>query len=426
MLTDKIVMHLREKKITLQPRPYLLKNKIQHYAWGTRGKHAFIPKLLGEQGSGDTPYAELWMGTHPNAPSEVFLNGSYVPLGKLISQYPVEILGKEIKKKFSGKLPFLFKVLSAGEALSIQAHPDKKQAVLLHAKDADHYPDDNHKPEIAIALTSLIALVGFKPFPEIRQNLRNYPEISNFIGTNIIEKFEDIKQPSAQEVRYLVKLMYSSLMNKSITDNEKLTRAIEQLENRLEKSNRFIKEEEKLFLDLKGKYGIDAGLFSIFLLNLIHLEEGQGIFLAAGVPHAYLKGNIVECMANSDNVVRAGLTSKFKDIKTLVKILTYDTNPVSILKLNSDKYQTIYNIPVQEFQVSRYKISADQKIIEKSKNRPNVLLIIDGNISISWDSEMESMQENFYKGQAIFIPAILDEFRIKSLSPVTMFKVDIP
>ena len=142
-------------------RPFKLISKIQYYDWGTKNAAAFIPSFLGIPAEKDRPYAELWIGAHPTAPSEILLNGQPVPLDKAIESAPREILGEDVARRFGGKLPFLLKVLSAGAPLSIQTHPNKEQAHRLHAKDPAHYPDDNHKPEIAIALDGLTAIAGF-------------------------------------------------------------------------------------------------------------------------------------------------------------------------------------------------------------------------------------------------------------------------
>ena len=133
------------------PRPYRMHNQIQHYAWGTRDQDAYIAHLLGNEPEEGVPYAELWMGAHPKAPSTIELeDGRTVALNMWIKAHPNAILGREVAERY-GKLPFLFKVLSAGQSLSIQAHPTKAQAEKLHARDPEHYPDNNHKPEIAVA-----------------------------------------------------------------------------------------------------------------------------------------------------------------------------------------------------------------------------------------------------------------------------------
>ena len=178
-------------------RPYKLKNKIQNYEWGTKNNKAFIPGFLGIPAEPDVPYAELWIGAHPKAPSEIEIDGILYPLNKVIEQFPVERLGQYASEKFGNKFPYLLKVLSAARALSIQTHPNKKQAVKLHAADPVNYPDDNHKPEIAIALDSLTAIAGFRPVIDIIANLKKYPQLQKFASEAFIEKLFSIKDSSS-------------------------------------------------------------------------------------------------------------------------------------------------------------------------------------------------------------------------------------
>jgi mannose-6-phosphate isomerase len=422
----------------LKPRPYLLKNRIQHYEWGTRDEEAFIPRFLGIETERNRPYAELWMGAHSTAPSEVDLNGSFFALDRLISRYPKEILGHQVCKRFSNTFPFLFKVLSAGEALSIQAHPNKSQAEALHKRDPDHYPDNNHKPEIAIALDSLTALVGFKSYPAILKTMKAFPEIADFIGGKILTRLKShkessyspqrklLKEPSSTLQKELLRDLYSTLIKRSVTDREELERSIDKLYQRLSKSDLKVGEEGQIFLRLRQKYpGADPGLFSIFLFNLVHLNEGQGIFIGAGIPHVYLKGNIVECMTNSDNVVRAGLTPKFTDIEALMDILTYETEPVPILGRRNDFKEIVYQTKVPEFQVTKRKMEAGLEIVEVTDNKPEIVLILKGKIRFRWGSCMEC-EETFRQGQSILIPAFLEKFALQAASHSEIFKVEVP
>ncbi len=396
-------------------------NKIQPYAWGGRGKDAFIPRLLGIEAQAGKAYAELWMGVHPNAPSDVILDdGSPVSLRELIAAHPLEILGQKVCDRFSGTLPFLAKVLSAAKALSIQVHPNAEQARLLHAQDPEHYPDGNHKPEIAIALDSLTALAGFKSIPGIQQTLEEYPELADLLGPDVCRELRNAPpSPSPARQRELVRLVYSTLVNGSLSHGDKLVAAIARLEKRLAATPGGLKEEAQLFLDLRKKYtGADVGLFSLFLLNLVHLERGQAIYTAAGIPHAYLKGNIVECMANSDNVVRAGLTPKFKDAKTLIEILTYEPGPVPILQGDPGPNRVTYHTPAPEFQVSRWKVEPGAEIVTATGNRPRILLITEGQVLVN--------EETFKRGQSILIPACLEEFQITSGGAAELFAVEVP
>ncbi len=404
---------------SLQSKPYRLINKIQHYAWGTKNEQAFIPKLLGLIPEPDVPYAELWMGAHPNAPSEVDLGSEKRSLTELIQTYPAEILGQRVARQFNNQLPFLFKVLSAGEALSIQAHPNKKQAVELHKRDPEHYPDDNHKPEIAIALDELTALVGFRDFSELQFVLREYPEIADFVAEPALGSFLR-EEKSAEAKKVKIKQMFRTLMIKSGENPELLEEAIARLEKRLQKKNSRT-EQEQLFLELRRKYGADVGLFSIFLLNLIHLKKGQGVFLKAGIPHAYLKGNIIECMANSDNVVRAGLTPKFKDIRTLVEILTYENGAADIFTPDENSAEFTYRTPIPEFSVIRWKLAPNRNF-EHAVGSVEILLIHKGRAAIITNNQ----RTEFKAGDSILIPASLKKYALFGENEAEIFCAFVP
>lgn len=411
----------------LKPRPYLLHNQVQHYAWGTKGEHAFIPHLLGIKAEPKQPYAELWIGIHPKAPSKVVLDEEMIPLQQWIATYPQETLGNAVAERFSGKLPFLLKVLSAGEPLSIQAHPNKAQAEELHIRDPEHYPDDNHKPELAIALDSLTALMGFKPFPDILKALHCYPELGNFVGQELCDTLNRVKNPSSLKQQELVRLMFSTLVRRSIRYEQELSQSLDELARRLGHAANPLKEEEDIFLTLRERYsGADVGLCALFLFNLIHLKSGQGVFTKAGVPHAYLEGNIVECMANSDNVVRVGLTPKYKDAETLITILDYEPGPISLLEGSLDGEEIVYHTPVSEFQVSRWNMNPHTERRERTKGVPTILLLTKGEIRISWNVASENETKVFRQGQAFFIPACLTEFQVQAKESVEIFKVGVP
>jgi mannose-6-phosphate isomerase len=413
--------------LPVQPRPYLLENQIQHYAWGTRDDEAFIPQLLGFTPKPGLPYAELWMGAHPNAPSSVVVDGIPVPLDRWIANHPSQILGDRAADKFSRTLPFLFKVLSAGEPLSIQAHPNKAQAVTLHARDPEHYPDRNHKPELAIALDSVTALMGIRPLSGILEALARYPELADFVGPEHCSKVNNARNASHQEQREGVRLLFSTLVGQSVSRAAELDLSIQRLAGRLSRSSAHPSEEEQLFLSLRQRYtGADVGLFAIFLLNLIHLEEGQGIFTRAGIPHAYIGGNIVECMANSDNVVRVGLTPKFKDAKALVDILDCDSGPISVLESSADLAETVYQTPASEFQVSRWEMKPRTGRREMATDSVRILLVTEGDVLVRWDTGSERGEEVFRRGQSMLMPACLEEFEVQARTLAKVFEATVP
>ncbi len=381
------------------PQPLRMRNKIQNYAWGTRNEQAFIPRLLGISPKPDVPYAELWMGDHPNAPSEVLFEGKSVPLSDLLQRFAPQILGEKVTSRFGNRLPFLFKVLSAGEALSIQAHPDKDEARFLHARDPEHYPDDNHKPEIAIALDHLTALVGFRPLNELVHVVEKYPAFQMLAGQEETERFLRLSN-AARFSDFFRKLMLRAIEHPAV-----LQSALSQME-RTVTENGMDKERDELFLELRKKYGDDIGLLVLYLLNLVHLKNGQAIFLKAGVPHAYVKGNIIECMANSDNVIRAGLTPKFKDVPALLDILTFETGAVPVYN-EKQLANYLYRLPVNEFAVRRWRCAkGEQRVV--SVGGVEIWLVTSGGIVLSSnDAQMEVKT-----GESVLIPAALKNLTV--------------
>ncbi len=410
------------------PRPYRMRNQIQHYAWGTRDAEAFIPRLLGQDPEPGLPYAELWLGTHPNAPSEVELDdGVTARLDTWIASHPSPTLGIEVMRRF-GALPFLLKVLSAGEALSIQAHPSRTQAAALHAADPVHYPDDNHKPEVAIALDGLAALVGFKPFHELSATLQHYPEIATFIGGPATELVAGSENPAPDVSSRLTHALFAALIRRALEEPNALATTVDALAQRLSANVGGLTETELWFLELCQQYGNrDVGVFTLFLLNLVHLRPGEGIFTNAGVPHAYLRGNIVECMANSDNVVRVGLTPKYKDAETLLRIA--DTTPQQPQILEGDACTlregvtaATYRTPAPEFEVRRWRLAPGTEHILDKGSGPAILLVTAGAVELAWDGG----HADYRQGDSAFLPACLAECTVHAKDDSELFLARVP
>ncbi|MHB8581348.1 MAG: mannose-6-phosphate isomerase, class I [Ignavibacteriaceae bacterium] len=402
--------------------PYRLINKVQHYDWGTKDENAFIPKFLGVEAKPGLSYAELWIGAHPKCPSEIVDDNVNIPLNKFVKDYPVECLGDYVVRRFNDQFPFLLKVLSSDKALSIQTHPNKIQAEKLHALDPQNYPDDNHKPEIAIAVDSLAAIAGFRPTKEIVQNLISLPELNDYIGEDLIAKVLNSKND--QEIEKNIQGLYSEIMKRA-DESEILSKCIPKIAERLKNKSTLLPEEFQ-FLKQYDLFGVDIGLLSFFFFNIIYLEKGQAIFTQAGVPHAYIKGNIIECMANSDNVVRAGLTNKFKDVKTLLDIIKYDFAKYDIINEEQKEDEVTYKTIAEEFQVSHYQKKGSYVQKKKSEDKLAVYLITDGTIEIVWKSGGIKSSLHFIKGESIFIPAALSEYEITITSSAEYYLVEIP
>ncbi|XP_021105708.1 mannose-6-phosphate isomerase isoform X4 [Heterocephalus glaber] len=346
------------------PRVFPLSCVVQQYAWGKKGSNSEVARLLASsdplaQISEDKPYAELWMGAHPRGDAKIFDNHvSQKTLGQWIAENQ-DCLGSKVKVAFKGKLPFLFKVLSVETALSIQAHPNKELAEKLHFQAPQHYPDANHKPEMAIALTSFQGLCGFRPVEEILTFLKKVPEFQLLIGDDAATQLRQSVRSDPQMVTSALRSCFSHLMKsekKAVA--EQLNVLVKRISQQVSAGNNMDDICGELLLRLHQQYPGDIGCFAIYFLNLLILKPGEAMFLEASVPHAYLEGDCVECMACSDNTVRAGLTPKFIDVPTLCDMLNYTPTPSKDRLFppshsQEDPYLSIYDPPVPDFTVMK-------------------------------------------------------------------------
>lgn len=357
-----------------------LKCQVQQYAWGKLGKVSAVAEFAANGRpdefciDGTAPYAELWMGTHPNGPS--MLTGQDAPsLADHIAKNP-SMLGEDSRKAFGDNLPFLFKVLSVNKALSIQAHPDKKHAEQLHASHPDIYKDDNHKPEMAIALTDFEALCGFRPLSQIQASVKSVPQLAEVIGSDDADKL--LKATKANYTEAL-KAAFASLIQ---CPKAKLEKSLKSLEEELDKKT-CTTSTERLFLRLTFEFPGDVGCFVIYFLNLITLKPGEAMFLGPNLPHAYLSGDCIECMACSDNVVRAGLTPKMIDVKTLCSMLIYECpdddkveEAFKFKPVNESDHCLLYDAPVPDFSVAQLKAKVDGKAVKFPARKSASIVII--------------------------------------------------
>ncbi|NQV14360.1 mannose-6-phosphate isomerase, class I [bacterium] len=395
-------------------RPYRLKNSIQHYSWGTRGDKAYIPHLLNIAPEDDLAFAELWMGVHPNAPSMVIDPESELKiLSDWIAEAPSERLSTDRSNDFPEGLPYLLKVLSVGQALSIQAHPNKAQAESLHKNDPEHYPDANHKPEMAIAIDHLITLVGFISNKQMATLFLDTPELRTLVEKNGT-KISDLKS------------VVMKLLEFGSSHPGEIESCVSALQSRLRfKDN--CNETELLFLEqaeLNDPH--DIGLLFLFFLNLIHFKPGEALFLPPGVPHAYLKGNIIECMANSDNVVRLGLTEKFCDAPALTEILVFDETTDFLVETSSDGYITEYACPTSEFRIKSLDLPQAESTVFSLRSELTMFLILEGEISLNWESSSSACMSIYRRGDSFITPANLSEFSLQAKTNAKLYLVEIP
>ncbi|MBD1228287.1 mannose-6-phosphate isomerase [Xenorhabdus griffiniae] len=368
-------------------------NKIQHYDWGSK---TALTDIYGIENADNQPMAELWMGAHPKCSSQVTdpQTGETIALNILIDKEPEKYLGEKVAQQFQ-RLPFLFKVLCAAQPLSIQVHPDKTSAEIGFTKEnaqgiplesaQRNYKDDNHKPELVYALTPFKAMNAFRPLSEIAQLLdyvsAAHPDIQTFL-----------QQPTEQNLAFL----FSQLLN---MQGEQKQLAMAVLKSAL---NCHQGEPWDTIKNMASFYPDDNGLFAPLLLNVVELEPGQAMFLYARTPHAYLDGVALEVMANSDNVLRAGLTSKHIDVPELMANLDFIPKAADTLLTvpRQEKDALNYPVPVNDFCFSVYSVS--EQLISLENGAASVLFCIEGQAVISTDKQ----QLKLLSGESIFLPAI--------------------
>jgi len=300
--------------LCIEDHVFTLRCKVQNYAWGKKGLESTVAQLQSFTEDItrklDLPFAELWMGTHSSGPSWIQTRSGSRQLFSEHLMQNTNSLGPRFLDRFNIELglPFLFKVLSVETALSIQAHPDKKLAEKLHTRFPDVYKDDNHKPELACALTHFEALCEFRPVIEIAGFLSSVSEFRSVIGEEAASRFENfVASPDVEDIKLrkaALKKLYARLMSCAADD---VKACLLRMVNRLNGLGDEQSEFDKLLLRVYGQYPGDIGVFSLFFLNYVTLQPGEALYLGPNLPHAYLSGDCVEIMATSDNVVRAGL-----------------------------------------------------------------------------------------------------------------------
>ncbi|EGX87682.1 mannose-6-phosphate isomerase, class I [Cordyceps militaris CM01] len=400
---------------------------VNSYEWGKKGSDSAAAKFAAATPATDfsvqqdKPYAELWMGTHPSNPSRDVQTGR--TLLDLVAENQA-LLSPTVAARFGDKLPFLFKVLSINKALSIQAHPNKALAERLHARDAKNYPDDNHKPEMAIAITPFEGLCGFRPLAEVAHFLRVLPPLRRLVGEDAAAQFEACAGehtdggPGEDKKKQALKKAFAGLMGAS---QESIAAEVKTLVELAKKD----KDQfagggvpstsgatlSELVVRLDSQFQDDIGLFVLFFLNFIKMDVGEALFLVADDIHAYVSGDIIECMAASDNVVRAGFTPKFKDVGTLVDMLTYNYAPIDEQKMVPTEYPyatlnragyssgsavLLYDPPIDEFAVVRSVLRGpDAKATFEPLDGPSIVICTNGTGTISVGPTTYEMNEGY-------------------------------
>ncbi|MFE5618807.1 mannose-6-phosphate isomerase, class I [Streptomyces sp. NPDC056524] len=361
-----------------------LVNTVRPYAWGST---TAIPELLGTTPTGE-PQAEMWMGAHPGAPSRTERG----PLNEVIDADPVRELGAPAAGKFGPHLPFLFKVLAAGAPLSLQVHPDLAQAKAGFAAeeaagvpiDAPHrnYKDANHKPELICALTPFTGLCGFRDPIEAADTIAA-------LGVDSLKPYVDLLHAHPEEAA-LREVMTALL----IADREEMAHTVAEAAAAAE----HLGGAHAPYATLAHHYPGDAGVIAAMLLNPVQLQPGEALFLGAGVPHAYLDGLGVEIMANSDNVLRCGLTPKHVDVPELLRIVRFEAGEPALLRPEaSPSGEEVYDTPIDEFRLSRFVRAEGAAPTDVTAATPQILLAVAG--------RPKAGEVTLAPGESVFVPA---------------------
>lgn len=345
-----------------------LKGVIQDYAWG--GK-TFISELFNVENKEGKPFAEYWVGVHPRGVAQVKHQDQWQNLDTYC------------------KLPFLLKILDVNQMLSIQSHPNKKQAEIGYAKEEEEgilisakhriFKDDNHKPELMVAMGDFWLLHGFKEVEAIREMIADIPEFKE-IGSHLENGVKEF-------YTYLLQL-----------GEDQLAKILLPLKDRLARENNQDKNDPDYWANLAFEdYGFDKGIFSIYFFNLVYLKEGQAIYQEAGIPHAYLEGQNIEIMANSDNVFRAGLTPKHIDVGVLLAHLDFSAvNPEIIEAKELNDNEKVYSSPAREFEVRVISLKDGDYTITTESDE--CFIVLEGNSTIVTDKSIAE----YAKGECIY------------------------
>lgn len=398
----------------------LLDNPIQHYAWGSR---TGLAQLLGRPAAAQ-PEAELWIGAHPKAPSRLSDGRS---LRDAILQDPSAMLGAEVERRFGAELPFLLKVLAVDAPLSLQAHPNIEQARAGFAREQSlgvpidaperTYKDANHKPELLCALTPFEALSGFRPRAEAA-------ELFASLGLKSIDIASALLHDGGLRAAFTA--LFSLPKEHHAEVGAEVVRACERLAARPGPFSASL----GLAVELWQRYPGDIGVVASLLLNHVTLGPLEAIYLEAGSLHAYLRGVGVEIMANSDNVLRGGLTPKHVDVPELLRILRFESSPPTLAPARTASAGEVsYETPAPDFRLSRIDLSPAPGIVS-TPSGPELLLCTDGQAQIEVSTAGDAGARAPFlparplrRGQACFFPACAGGYRLAGAGRVFRARV---
>jgi mannose-6-phosphate isomerase len=381
-----------------------LLNTVRPYAWGST---TAIPELLGTAPTGE-PQAELWMGAHPGAPSRIDRGQGLIALDTVIDADPAGELGESTVKRFGPRLPFLFKVLAAGAPLSLQVHPDLAQAKAGYADeeargiplDAPHrnYKDANHKPEMIVALTPFDGLCGFRRPTEAA-------DLIDALDVPALTPYVDILRAHPED-KALREVLAAVLGAEPDAMADTVRAATEAAARLAAVPGTAHAAAYGACAKAAHSFPGDRGIIASMLLNQVRLQPGEALYLGAGVPHAYLDGLGVEIMANSDNVLRCGLTPKHIDVPELLRVVRFEAGDPGVLRPEAAADgEELYAAPIDEFRLSRYLLAPGADPHTLGPGTPQILLCTSGEAQLRSGSGDTATDLTLVRGESAYVPA---------------------
>ncbi|MGQ4535957.1 mannose-6-phosphate isomerase, class I [Dermabacteraceae bacterium P13264] len=374
----------------------------QSYAWGSP---SVLPEFLGRESDG-APFAELWFGAHPIAPAQVETDAGWQPLDRMIADRPRRILGDASLRRFGATLPYLLKMIAPAQPLSLQVHPSldlaresfdaEEAAGVPLSADGRNYHDANHKPEMVYALTRFEALSGFR-------TPRRAASILEGLGTDLTDRLHAllIEQPNANGMRAAFRALFSPHLADAQNVVERVAAACaERLASGKSPSPRI----DAVVGSLHAHYPGDTGVLAALLLNPVTLNPGEAMFVPAGAVHCYLSGLGVEIMANSDNVLRAGLTKKRVDTEEMLRCVScVAAPPVRIAPEKVTDATEVFYVPVDDFELSVTTLADPPGMFQPHERIPGsgarILLALDGEVMVQTDLGRRRLRS----GQAVLV-----------------------
>lgn len=395
----------------------LMENRVMHYAWGSR---TAIPRLMGAAEPAAEPWAELWMGAHFKAPSCLVRNGERLLLDRWIAQHPDEVLGLPVGRRFGSELPFLFKILAADAPLSIQVHPDRRQAsegferenregIPIDGPDRN-FRDPHHKPELLVALTPFEALKGFRQPAEMCELLE---------GAAVAFDPGGLEGESNCAREDALRRIFRRLLELPAAARERCLQKAMARARLLEGSHPAF----ACVLRLGERYPADMGVLAPLFMNLMRLDPGEALFVAPGELHTYLGGLGLEIMANSDNVLRAGLTRKRVDLDGLLEIARFEARPADVLQpVPARAFERVFDVPVEEFGLSRITLGEGDSYVAELNRSVEILLCIEGEALLRDAVTGEVLI--LRKGSSAVVAAAVPSYIIQG--PATLYRAYVP